>query len=405
MTYRSLKKTFQNFKPIHIGAMLMMPTIVIPMLYFADTQKAPPSTASSSANKPTILKSKSSSPELDVSPSGVGIPGIPQKQNASPNQSAPTTLVYNIAQGPDLKGNQSLQRIVDEAVGTFQNKGLPTDKLSISLINVKNPKCQAYAQYKDRQPRFPASVSKLFWMVALYGKINSNTPLQKPIDRELVRKMIQKSDNEAASDVVDAITGTTSGDRLSPDQLSQWDNQRKSINTFFNVAGYQNIDISQKNFPIPKLEMMEPKGRDLQIRGDERSPIRNSLTTYDVSRLAYEIHSRKAVSVEKSEIMESLMVRDLHPEVWKQEQYNSIQGFLAEKLPLDTYVASKVGWTASSRQDVAIVQSRDGAAHYILTIFGDDKRYAEDWDIFPAVSRQIFEQMKLQDSSSCGNIS
>ena len=151
--------------------------------------------------------------------------------------------------------------------------------------------------------------------------------------------------------------------------------------------------------------MPEPKGRDLQIRGDERSPIRNSLTTYDVTRLAYEIHSRKAVSVEKSEIMESLMVRDLRPEVWKKEEYNSIRGFLAEKLPLDTYVASKVGWTTSSRQDVAIVRSPDGSAHYILTIFGDDKKYADDWDVFPAVSRQVFDQLKLQESSSCESIS
>ena len=99
------------------------------------------------------------------------------------------------------------------------------------------------------------------------------------------------------------------------------------------------------------------------------------------------------------------MVRDLRPEVWKKEEYNSIRGFLAEKLPLDTYVASKVGWTASSRQDVAIVKSSDGSAHYILTIFGDDKKYADDWDVFPAVSRQIFDQLKLQESSSCGNMS
>ena len=387
--------------------MMMMPAIVIPMLYFADTQKAPPSNVSSSSTQSPESITKSFPPKSASSAQGTEPSLSPQKQENPEKTIAAnsTTLAYNVAQAPALKSSQSLQQIVNNAVGTFRDKGLPTDKLSISLINVKNPQCQVTAQFQDRQPRFPASISKLFWMVALYGQINSNTRLQKPIDRPIVEKMIQKSDNEAASDVVDAITGATSGDALPPGQLSQWDFQRKSINDYFNAAGYQNIDISQKNFPIPKLDMPEPKGRDLQIRGDERSPIRNSLTTYDVTRLAYEIHSRKAVSVEKSEIMESLMVRDLRPEVWKKEEYNSIRGFLAEKLPLDTYVASKVGWTTSSRQDVAIVRSPDGSAHYILTIFGDDKKYADDWDVFPAVSRQVFDQLKLQESSSCESIS
>ena len=386
--------------------MMMMPAIVIPMLYFADHQKSPPSNASSSSTQSPALAAKPSSPEL-VSPVQKIEPSIsPQKPENSQKAIATnsTTLAYNVAQAPALKSSQSLQQIVNNAVGSFQDKGLPTDKLSISLINVKNPQCQVAAQFQDRQPRFPASISKLFWMVALYGQINNKT-LQADVNRETVRKMIQKSDNEAASDVVDAITGAVSGDQLTPDQLSQWDSQRKSINNFFNAAGYQNIDVSQKNFPIPKLKMLEPKGRDLQIRGSERSPIRNSLTTYDVTRLAYEIHSGKAVSPELSKRMEDMMVRDLNPEEWRKEEYNSIRGFLAEKLPQGTYVASKVGWTASSRQDVAIVKSADGSAHYILTIFGDDKKYADDWDVFPAVSQQIFEQIKLQDSSSCGNLS
>ena len=387
--------------------MIMMPAIVIPMLYFADTQKAPPSNVASSSTKSQALTARPSSPELASLARGIEPSISPQKQENPQKVIATnsTTLAYNVAQAPALKSSQLLQQIVNNAVGSFQEKGLPTSKLSISLINVKNPQCQVTAQFQDRQPRFPASISKLFWMVALYGQINNNTPRYKDIERETVQKMIQKSDNEAASDVVDAITGATSGDGLSPDQLSQWDSQRKSINTFFNNAGYQNVDVSQKNFPIPKLQMLEPKGRDLQIRGDERSPIRNSLTTYDVTRLAYEIHFGKAVSPELSKRMEKMMERDLRPEEWQKEEYNSIRGFLAEKLPLDTYVASKVGWTASSRQDVAIVKSSDGSAHYILTIFGDDKKYADDWDVFPAVSRQIFDQLKLQESSSCGNMS
>ena len=219
--------------------MMMMPAIVIPMLYFADTQKAPPSNVSSSSTQSPESITKSFPPKSASSAQGTEPSISPQKQENPEKTIAvnSTTLAYNVAQAPALKSSQSLQQIVNNAVGTFRDKGLPTDKLSISLINVKNPQCQVTAQFQDRQPRFPASISKLFWMVALYGQINSNTRLQKPIDRPIVEKMIQKSDNEAASDVVDAITGATSGDALPPGQLSQWDFQRKSINDYFNAAG------------------------------------------------------------------------------------------------------------------------------------------------------------------------
>jgi hypothetical protein len=335
----------------------------------------------------------------------LGIPSLPSLSKNPAPQIAPTTIVYNVPQVPNLNQNSNLQSVVNSAMNSFQAKGLPLDKLSISLTNLNASKCPSYASYQDKDPRFPASITKLFWMAALYGQVNQGMLLEESISDKVVRKMIQKSDNEAASDVMDALTNTRSGDRLSDAELAQWESSRTSLNTFFNAAGYQSINISQKNFPIPKLKMMDPQGPDLQIRRSESSPLRNSLTTYDVNRLVYEIHTKQAISPAMSDRMENMMVRDIHPEAWKDEQYNSIAGFLGEKLPLDTYFASKVGWTGSSRQDAAIIKSADGAAHYILVIFGDDKRYADDWEVFPAISRQIFEQMKSQEFSSCQSVS
>ncbi len=394
--------------------MVIMPVILIPSFYyFVSPKQSSPNTSSrlnpetASANS-VVVASPSLPPESKKSISIAATNKSDKLQEENLQNTPVGPMIQGIpsnskVQSAYLRDIQSLQYIVDGVVESFYRKGLPTEKLSISLMNVKNPQCQLYAQYQDKTPRFPASVSKLFWMAALYEKINSGVSLHKSVSRETVRKMIQKSDNEAASDVVDAITGATSGEPLDSEQLAVWNAKRQSINSFFKNSGYQSVDVSQKNFPIPKLGMLDPSGPDLQIRGDEKAPIRNSLMTYDVTRLAYEIHSRRAVSPELSERMEGMMVRDLNPDVWKQEQYNSIQGFLAEKLPLDTYVASKVGWTSSSRQDVAIIRSKGGEAHYILTVFGDDKKYADDWDIFPAVSRQIFEQMKHSGNSSCGS--
>jgi hypothetical protein len=91
--------------------------------------------------------------------------------------------------------------------------------------------------------------------------------------------------------------------------------------------------------------------------------------------------------------MEQLLHRDLRPESWKKEQYNSVEGFLGESLPQSTYVASKVGWTSMSRQEVALISSPDSKAQYILTVFGDDRTFADDWEIFPQVSKYIYNQM------------
>jgi hypothetical protein len=401
MVYQNLKDSFQRLKPGHIAVMLMIPTIVLPMIYFSENMKEPQSQlrASSQAKSPIGVL-----PNINLQ-NPLGIPSLPSLSKNPAPQIAPTTIVYNVPQVPNLNQNSNLQSVVNSAMNSFQAKGLPLDKLSISLTNLNASKCPSYASYQDKDPRFPASITKLFWMAALYGQVNQGMLLEESISDKVVRKMIQKSDNEAASDVMDALTNTRSGDRLSDAELAQWESSRTSLNTFFNAAGYQSINISQKNFPIPKLKMMDPQGPDLQIRRSESSPLRNSLTTYDVNRLVYEIHTKQAISPAMSDRMENMMVRDIHPEAWKDEQYNSIAGFLGEKLPLDTYFASKVGWTGSSRQDAAIIKSADGAAHYILVIFGDDKRYADDWEVFPAISRQIFEQMKSQEFSSCQSVS
>ena len=401
MVYQNLRDSFQRLKPGHIAVMLMVPTIVLPMIYFSENTKElqPQVRVASQAKSPiaVVPNTKLQNP--------LGLPSLPSLPSNPAPQIAPTTIVYNVPEVPNLRQNPNLQSVVNSAMDSFQAKGLPIDKLSISLTNLNASKCPSYASYQDKDPRFPASVTKLFWMAALYGQVNQGILAEGAIDDKLVQKMIQKSDNEAASDVMDALTKAESGDRLSDSELAQWESRRISLNNFFNVAGYQSINISQKNFPIPKLKMIDPQGRDLQIRRSASSPLRNSLTTYDVNRLVYEIHTKQAISSEMSERMEKMMVRDIHPDAWKDEQYNSIAGFLGEKLPLDTYFASKVGWTGSSRQDAAIIKSADGKAHYILVIFGDDKRYAEDWEVFPAISKQIFENMKSQEFSSCQAVS
>lgn len=305
----------------------------------------------------------------------------------------PPDLVYNVSTLPPLAQSPTLQKVVDGIVGTIKSTSLPSQSLSISLINLKGKECCEYASYSDRTPRFPASVAKLFWLVAFQAQFEKGILSKDVISGQELYKMIQKSDNEPTSRVVDHITVTESGNSLNSEFLGIWEAKRKWVNRFFEAANYQSLNLSQKNFPVPFLHLKEPEGRDLQIRGEQVKPIRNALTTYDTARLMYEIYTNQSISQEASRRMKSLLKRDLHPEAWKGEEYNSIEGFLGESLPLDTYFASKVGWTSGSRQEVSLIRSADGSAEYILVIFGDDRAYADDWKIFPKVSKMVFDRM------------
>jgi hypothetical protein len=319
-------------------------------------------------------------------------PILPSTSVASSNSSK---FSYNLKSPPPFKTDQKLQQIVDEILALIQAKGLSTHNLSISLVNLSYPNnCCDYASYSDNQPIFPASVSKLFWLVALYGQYDAGILPEGTISEQDVYKMIQDSDNKPASRVVDVITGTESGGELNSEELKIWMDKRLSVNGFFKNAGYRNLDVSQKNFPIPYLNLDRPdKGRDLQIRGKGTLPIRNHLTSYDIARLLYEIDNNQAISKEYSLKIKDLLKRDLNPQVWKQKQYNSIEGFFAESLPQDSHVFSKVGWTFESRQDAAIIESPDRRTRYILVILADNPSFGDDWKVFPEISKRVYDRM------------
>jgi hypothetical protein len=313
-------------------------------------------------------------------PYGKSVPNLPPK------------ISYNVKIEPtfiiDRQGK--MRHIKEEAIALISNKGLPIGKFSMSLINLEEP-CCVYVGYQDELPRFPASITKLFWMVATFARYQGTdiTPIQDKVD-----KMIQNSDNNPASSILDELTGTNSGKPFPSGTIEAWIAKRKSVNKVFTDAGYPDLNISQKNFPIPDLDLREPEGRDLQMRGDPQSPERNYLTTYSVARLLLEIEQGKAVSPLSSEKMKSLLKRDYIRE--KNREYDAIKGFFGEGLdPEKIHLYSKAGWTNESRQDAAIVISRDGKTKYILVVFGNDASFAKDETIFPDIAKMVYTKLRL----------
>lgn len=307
-----------------------------------------------------------------------------------PNKYA--SLVYNV-KSPEFKSNENLDNIVNQIVNYVENKGLPSDKLSVSLLQINQPEFPTYSGYLSKEPRFTASVVKLFWMVYLYGNYNSNQLQQGIISDKDVKKMIQDSDNESSSVIVDKISGTESGKSLSDEELQDWLQKRLAMNLFFQDAGYYIINISQKVFPTSYKKNDGPVGRDLQIRRSETNPIRNYTTSYDVARLLYEIYTEKSISKQYSRKMKKLMKRDLAPAAWKNKQFNAIEGFLGQGLPENVEFYSKMGWNSKTRNDAAIIISPDGKCKYILVVFGDDPSFFQDKTLFPEISRLVYEKM------------
>ncbi|BAZ05268.1 serine hydrolase [Calothrix sp. NIES-3974] len=279
-----------------------------------------------------------------------------------------------------------------------KSSNLAINKLSITLIDLNT---NTIAGYQQETPRYPASIAKLFWLVILQSKIyNASLPVDEDLQTD-IEEMIIKSDNDAASKIVDRLTNAPSQGKLAKDEYQKWKKKRDSLNTFFSQAGYTKININQKTFPIVYhygKTIPEPQGSDAQIRGDNpQQPIRNQLTSFATARLMSEIVTNQAVSTSASEVMKGLLNRDL--QYWQKqpfnpEEFHPVKNFIGESLPADRVrFFSKAGWTTNSRQEVAYVETLDGKTRYVIAIFGDDKSYAKSQDIFPQLSYLVFQRM------------
>ena len=351
------------------------------------------STAAFTRQNSELLKQLPTTPLLppDIPP-GTSAIALPSPINPNIQE---TELVYNVTTPPDLKPSQQLQGIVDEMLQLIQARRLPTEPLSITLINVKTGET---AGYQQKLLKYPASVVKMFWMVNVFDQMKREIlPNEAHYGADLNR-MIQQSSNDAASRLVDSLTSTYSGYNLRGEKYDKWASKRRKISEFFSKAGYEGIAIHQKTYPINYLRHETPEGRDMQMWSDPKE-LKNQISSEHAARLMYEIATGKAVSPEASAKMMQFLARDLRLSAWRENTarfggFNPVRGFLGQGLPSDVDFASKAGWTDTGRHEVAFIRSReeDGPI-YILAILGANEAYSLDWQLFPALSQVVFDRM------------
>jgi hypothetical protein len=275
-----------------------------------------------------------------------------------------------------------LQKIVDTAVAAarakFATQKLLAEELAVSLVDLRNATRSVPAHYRGDAPIYPASVVKLFYLVATHRWMEDGKITDTPELRRALHDMIVHSGNEATAYVVDVLTGTTSGPELPAAELAQWLDRRNAVNRYFHALGYPEINANKKTWHDG------PYGRDLQAVQQPR-PDRNSLTTNATARLLVEIATGRAVSAARSAQMLELMQRD-----FTSPNGTDYQGreFIGAALPPTARLWSKAGDMSVARHDAALIELA-GGAKLVLVIFTE--KHSGQKEIIPEIARRILE--------------
>ncbi|NJL00198.1 MAG: serine hydrolase [Spirulinaceae cyanobacterium SM2_1_0] len=237
--------------------------------------------------------------------------------------------------------------------------------------------------YRGLEPIYPASVVKLFYLVAVHewldkGMLEPNAELERAM-----QDAIATSSNDATSLLVDALTGTTSGPELPPGPFASWQQQRNLVNRYYQALGWQeleSINVNQKTWGDG------PYGRERAFVGPLLEN-RNRLTTDACARLLHSIVGGVAVSAPRSQAMLALLQRQPNlPPPLPGAAENQVNGFLGGGLPENARLWSKAGWTSQVRHDVAYIEIPD-VHPYLLAVFTTGGEQSQNRELLPELSR------------------
>jgi beta-lactamase class A len=267
-----------------------------------------------------------------------------------------------VSLSPPLQLQVSLDRIVSATLEQFAAKKLQSNQLAVTLVDLRDFNRPVQASYRGDEQIYPASVVKLFYLVAAHRWMEDGKLVDTAELRRAIRDMIVESYNEATHYVVDLLTDTTSGPELSDAEIDVWWEKRNAVNRYFLSLGYTHINANKK----PWCE--GPYGRETQSI-KRHQPNRNLLTTDATARLLTEIVTGKAVTAKRSTEMLELMKRDPFKKIeegGEPDQNNAFTGLALRDRP-GAKLWSKAGWTSQARHDAAYVELPNGARFVLVT--------------------------------------
>ena len=303
----------------------------------------------------------------------------PDKKIAPPKNYQP------VAMKPSTALQTILEKAVSETLADFAAKKVAAKDVAATLIDLRDANSFQTASVRGNERIYPASVVKLFYLVAAHqwmadGKIKSSPELERGL-----RNMIVDSSNDATNYIVDVLTDTGSGGELAAKDLEIFGERRNAVNRYFASLGFTNINTNQKTY------YEDAYGRERQFRFDGTN--RNMLTTDATARLLAEIVRGKAVSPERSRQMMDLLKRDFSgTSTDADDQAHGFTAIALNKLNLkDAKLWSKAGWTSKTRHDAAYIETSDGLK-FVLVVFTEN--FANEREIIPGIAERILKELK-----------
>ncbi len=308
--------------------------------------------------------------------------------NAQKKQIKPIKKPY---QTVTIENSAELQTIlkfaVSETLNKYSAKGMKFYDLAATLIDMRDSSNLVSANYRGDFKIYPASVVKMFYMVAIQQWLQDGKIIDSPELRRTMRDMIVDSSNDATQIILDILSGVGSGGELPEAEFKKWSYKRNVVNRYFASLEYQNINVCQKTF------CEDAYGIEQQFRGKDGIN-RNKLTTNATAQLMAEIALNKAVTPDRSKQMLDLMKRNWENKDSKvfddDDQTNGFTGIALKDLDLKgAKLWSKAGWTSKTRHDVAYIETPSGLK-FVLCVFTENQ--AKERDIIPTIARIILRE-------------
>jgi beta-lactamase class A len=309
-----------------------------------------------------------------------------QKKSATKTNAAKvsTKIPYQTVKlEPSAELQALLSAAVSETVNAFASKKMEANNVAATLIDLRDANVLKTASVRGDEKIYPASVVKMFYMVALEQQLaDGKIKLTPELERGL-KDMIVDSSNEATQYILDVLTDTSSGGEMAEKEFAIWSYKRNAVNRYFTSLGYERINVNQKTF------CEDAYGREQQFR-KYKGENRNMLNTNATARLLAEIVLGKAVNAERSKMMMDLMKRDPFAET--KDEADQAHGFtgiaLINKKLNGAKLWSKAGWTSTTRHDAAYIETPDGQK-FILVVFTE--KMASERDIIPTIAGKILD--------------
>jgi hypothetical protein len=289
------------------------------------------------------------------------------------------------AQSANTGNANTLQKLVDQAAQAtltkFADKKLTESQLSITLIDLRDPQHPMTAGFRGNERVYPASVVKLFYLVAVHRWLEDKKIQETDELKRAVRDMIVDSSNEATQYVLDVLTQTTSGYELPAKEMEAWQYKRNAVNRYYTALGFTNINVNQKTF------CEDAYGRESVSRGP-KGENRNKLTTDATARLLSEVVTGRAVNQARATQMMELLKRTIGGTTKDPDDQGQRFTGIALQGVTGANLWSKAGWTSTTRHDAAYVELPNGVKFVLVTFTTD---HANEREIIPTVARVVID--------------